>query len=242
MGIADVTGRQTPTRDISSRSPRKHHWWRWVVASVLVIIVLFVVAVGSFIKQPAPAPLMLPTAAASAPVGPIEGTWDVAAGSVAGFRVQQSAVGVSNDFVGRTNAVTGTIAVSGMNVTAATFRVDLTTVKVGGKPSPQWATSLDTQRHPSATFTLAQPMTLSSGVASGATTKGTANGQLTMHGTSRPVTLTMSYRGTGAALQFAGSTPVNFSDWGIRQPQGYGFLGSLANHGEAEVLLVLHRR
>jgi hypothetical protein len=36
-------------------------------------------------------------------------------------------------------------------------------------------------------------------------------------------------------------TPFAFSDWAIKEPGGFGFLGSLANHGVAEFLLVLNR-
>jgi hypothetical protein len=45
----------------------------------------------------------------------------------------------------------------------------------------------------------------------------------------------------GTALQVAGSIPVTFSTWDITGPSGYGFLASLANHGVAEFLLILHR-
>ncbi len=51
----------------------------------------------------------------------------------------------------------------------------------------------------------------------------------------------ISARRDGSALQVAGSIPVTLSDWGIKAPAGYGFLGSLADHGVAEFLLVLHR-
>jgi polyisoprenoid-binding protein YceI len=240
MSTTELNARQTPTPDIPSRPSRKHHWWRWIVASVTVIIVLVVLALGSFIKQPAPSPLVLPLAAGSTSTGPLNGAWNVAPESVAGFRVRQSAVGVSNDTVGRTNAVTGTLTVSDNQVSSATFRLDLTTIKVGGKPQPQLATSLGTQRNPIATFTLAQPTTLSPAPASGETAKGTATGQLAMNGTSHLVTFTISYRRVGASLLIAGTTPIAFSDWGIKGPQGYGVLGSLADHGVAEVLLVLH--
>ena len=242
MGIVDESGQQTPTRTVASRSSRKHHWWRWILASLVVTILLVVVAIGSFIKTSAPSPLVLPPATASTRVGPVAGTWGIAAGSVAGFRVQQSAVGVSNDSVGRTNAITGTIVATDREVTSATFRIDLTTIKVGGKTAPQFEASLDTQGNPSATFALTQPMTLSSAFTSGVTLKGRATGQLSMHGTSHLVTFAISGNRNGAALQFAGSTPIAFSDWGIKQPQGYGFLGSLSNHGVAEVLVVLQQK
>jgi hypothetical protein len=39
----------------------------------------------------------------------------------------------------------------------------------------------------------------------------------------------------------ARSIPITFSSWDIRGPSGYGLLGSLANHGVAEFLLILRR-
>lgn len=242
MRTTRETRRETPTRDLPSRSSRKHHWWRWTLASVLVVIVLGVVSVGSLGNQSSPAPLALPAAAVSTPVGTLDGTWEIVDGSVAGFRVQVMEIGTRKDSVGRTNAVTGSIAISANQVTSATFRVDLTTIKVRGKPQPQFVASLDTHAHPRATFTLTQPTTLSSSLNSGETAKGNVTGQLAMHGTSHPVTFTVSERRNGAALQVAGSTPIAFSDWGIKGPKGYGFLGSVADHGVAEVLLFLQRQ
>jgi polyisoprenoid-binding protein YceI len=213
-----------------------------VAASVVGLVVLLVLAVGLFIKlQPAPAPLVLPSGVASAPAGPLDGTWDVAAGSLAGFRVQETALDFSNDMVGRTSAVTGALVMSGGRLTSAAVRVDLTAVKVGGKTQPQFAKSLGTARYPAATFTLTRPVTLSPAFASGATVRVTATGLLELNGASRQVTFTVSGRRDGTALQVAGSIPVTFSAWDIKGPSGYGFLGSLADHGVVEFLLVLHR-
>jgi polyisoprenoid-binding protein YceI len=223
-------------------SPRRHHWWRWLLAAAGLLACVVVAAAALFIKlHPAPPPLALPTAHASTPAGRLDGSWAVATGSVAGFRVRQSALGFSNDVAGRTSAVTGTLIISGGRVTHATLRVDLTTIKVNGKAAPQFARSLGTQAHPAATFTLAQPATLGSAFTSGATITRTAVGLLTMHGISRPVTVTISARRNGPELQAAGSIPVAFSGWGINPPGGFGFLGSLASHGIAEFRLVLHR-
>jgi hypothetical protein len=159
--MTNETGLEMPARIVPSSSSRKRHWWRWILASAGVLAVLAVAAVAIFIKlPPAPPPLALPTARASAPAGPLGGTWDAATGSVAGFRAQESALGFSNDVVGRTNAVTGTLTVSRGWVTQATFRIDLTTIKVNGKTRPQFASSLGTRAHPSATFSLTQPVRL----------------------------------------------------------------------------------
>jgi hypothetical protein len=43
-------------------------------------------------------------------------------------------------------------------------------------------------------------------------------------------------------VQLAGSIPVAFRGWAIRGPKGYGLLGSLADHGIAEFLLILRHQ
>jgi polyisoprenoid-binding protein YceI len=234
---------QPGERRAPARQPRRRHWWRWIAGSVVALIALLVLAVGLvFNLAPVSPPLVLPTAPASAPVGPATGTWTVGAGSVAGFRVTESAIGFSNEVAGRTSAVTGRIAVAHGQVTVAVFRVGLAGLKVGGKSQPQFAASLRTRDFPAATFTLARPVRLPPAFASGATITLTATGDLTLRGVSHPVTVTISARRDGPVLQAAGSMPVAFATWGITQPGGFGFFGSLANHGVAEFLLVLHRR
>jgi polyisoprenoid-binding protein YceI len=222
--------------------PRKRHWWRWVLTGVAALVVLVVLAAGLLIKlEPSPSPLALPATHASAPSGPLDGAWHVAAGSVAGFRVRESAIGFSNDTVGRTSAVTGTIAVNRGLVTSGAFKIDLTAVKAGGKTQPQFAQSLGTRRYPTATVTLAHPVRLSGALAAGATITARVTCRLAMHGVSRPVTFTVSGRRDGSALQVAGAIPVAFTAWGIKGPASYGFIASLANSGIAEFFLVLHR-
>lgn len=222
---------------------KKRHWWRWILAGAIVLIAVVVVAVGLFIKfQPTPSPLALLPATGQEPVGPLDGMWNVAGGSVTGFRVQESFLGFTNDVVGRTNAVTGTVTTSDDQVTGATFRVNLTSLQVGGKSQPQFATSLDTRDHPNATITLTQPVALNHYFTSGSTITTTASGQFTMRGTSHPVTVSISARRNGSLIQVAGSIPIAFSTWGITRPAGYGSVASLADHGVAEFLFVLRRQ
>ncbi len=215
---------------------------RWILVSVGALIVLIIAAAGAFIKlQPTLAPLALPSGSAGAPAGPLHGEWHVTAGSAAGFRVRESVLGFSNDTVGRTTAVTGTMVIAGQQVTSADFRVDLTAITVNGKTQAQFERSLATQADPDATITLVKPMTLDPAFASGTTISITVRAHLTMHGVSRVITFPLSGRRNGAELQFTGAIPVTFAAWHITGPAGFGFLGSLANHGVAEFLLVLTR-
>jgi polyisoprenoid-binding protein YceI len=229
-----------PTR--LAGSPRKHHWGRRILTGIVVLVVLVVGIVMYVMSRPSQAALALPRSAASAPAGPLDGTWNVTAGSAAGFRLSETAFGVSKDVVGRTSAVTGTIVISGGQVTRATLRTDLTTIRFGKKPQPQFGKSLGTGQNPDATFTLGKPVTLSPAFASGKTITVTANGQLAMHGISRPATFTITGRRDGSALQVAGTIPVTLAGWSIKAPANYGPIASLANHGTAEFLLILHQK
>jgi polyisoprenoid-binding protein YceI len=226
----------------SRRSPRKRHWWRRILAAIVTLAVVIVGAAVLYIKGEASAPaLTLPAGAVHPAAGPLDGTWHVAVGSVAGFRLEQTALGMDNYIAGQTSAVTGTVVISGDKVVSATLRVQLTAIKVGGKTQPQLATSLGASQHPVATFTLSAPVVLSPAFAAGGTTTVRAPGQLAMHGITHLATVTLSARRDGAVLQAAGAIPVSFVRWDIRQPAGFGFLGSLASHGDAEFRLILQR-
>ena len=221
-------------------STRRHHWWRWILGGVAVLLVLLVGGVAAAIKlQPSPAPLALPTGTVSAPAGSLNGTWQAGAGSAAGFRIRETALWISNDVVGRTNAVTGTVVIAGDRVGTGSFGINLARITVGGKTQPQLATSLNTQRYPDATVTLARPVPLPAAFASGATVTLTAPAQFTVSGVTRPVTVTLTARRDGTGLQAVGSIPVPFGTWGIKGPKGYGAVGSLASHGIAEFRLIL---
>jgi polyisoprenoid-binding protein YceI len=227
-------------RHRSDRTPRRRRWLRWIAVAVAAIVVLVVLGAWAFIKfGPTAPPLTLPAGPASAPAGPLDGSWVAADGSIAGFRIRESSLGMSNDAVGRTSAVTGTVVISGSRVTSAVVRVDLAAITVEGKPQPQVAGSLRTGQYPDATFTLTAPVTLSPSFAAGATVSFTATGQLAMNGTTHQATVSLRARRDGASLQVAGSIPVSFSAWHINGPGNFGFLGSLADHGVAEFLLIL---
>jgi polyisoprenoid-binding protein YceI len=222
------------------KPPRRRHWWRWIVGGLVTLVVLAVAATGLVVKlTPGAAPLALPKNAA-APSGPLDGTWRVTTGSVAGFRIRETVIGFSNDVTGRTGDITGTAVVAGGRVTHATFRISLNAITVNGKArQPQLVRSLRTTAYPIATVTLTGPVTLPAAFSAGGTITRTTTATLTLNGTTRPVPVTLTARRDGPKIEAAGSLPVAFGDFGIKGPRGYGFLGSLAGDGTAEFLLVL---
>ena len=226
----------------SARPRRKRRWLRWTLAGIAVVVVLIVALVAVAIKlQPTPAPLALP-ANTTALVGSTDGTYQTAYGSMAGFRIQQTVIGLTSDVVGRTNDITGAVTIAGGQATTAGLRVGLLALTTGdAKPAPQFGISLDTQRYPDATISLAQPLILDPTFTSGTTVTVNAAGTLTLHGVTRTTAVTLSLRRDGTNVDVAGSVPVALFDYGIAAPKGYGALGSLAGHGTAEFLLILHR-
>ena len=224
------------------RAGRRRWRWQWIAGGIAVLLVLLFAAVAAVIKLgPSAAPLLLPRGAVSAPAGQVDGSWHAAAGSLAGFRVAETALGLSNYVGGQTPAVTGGLAIGAGAVTAARFQVNLAALKVSGKTQPQFAASLGTRRHPEAVFSLTGPVPLSRAFAAGRTVTLTARGELTMNGATHPVTVTLMARRNGALLQAAGTIPVSFARWGISQPGGIGIFGGLASHGDAEFLVILRR-
>jgi len=225
-----------------ARPPRRRRW-RWIARGAALLVILAVAITGAVVElTPGPAPLALPQGAA-APSGPLDGTWHVAAGSVAGFRIRETIIGFSNDVTGRTGDVAGTMVVADAGVSRATFLVNLAAISADGKTrQPQLMRSLGVTAHPDASITLARPLPLPAAFSAGTMITRTVPATLTLNGRTRPVSVTLTARRDGTAIEAAGSLPVAFADFRIAGPAGFGFLGSLASSGTAEFLLILRLR
>jgi len=233
--------RQSPSQQ-HQVSAVKRHWRRWVAAIAATILVLGVVGVFVALKVfigPTPASLALPPLSAAAPgagSSSIDGTWTAGSGSLAGYRVGEDFLWQHGSVVGRTSSVTGTVVIANTQVSSASFRVDLTTVKANGKTQPQFAGILGTKSYPTATFTLTTPIVASTVPTINKTFTANATGSLAIHGVTRPVTFELTARYSGSVLEEAGSIPVVFSNWNIKGP-GW----PLQSHGVVEFLLVMRR-
>ena len=213
-------------QELRAKPPRRRHWWRWALGGVLALVVIVVVAVVAIVRlQPSQPPLALPAAAAAAPAGQLDGTWHVTTGSVAGFRVRESILGVGNDVTGRTSDVTGTAVLTGRQVARATFRVSLDAITVNGKArQPQLVQSLTRRptrspRSPWPARSRCPPCSPREPRSPGRRRPAHAE-RIT-----RPTAVTLSARRDGPAIEAAGSLPVAFADFGIKGPRGYGVFG-----------------
>jgi polyisoprenoid-binding protein YceI len=228
-------------------------WLRWSLAVAAGVVVL---AVGStfvyihFIEGPAPAPLSLGRATASpsatsarasqaaTAAAPLAGTWQVAAGSQAGYRVKEVLLGQNNVAVGRTSHVTGDLVINGSTVTAASFRVPMATIHSDqSQRDVQFdGRIMDVASYPVGSFALTRPISLAPVPAAGKVKNYPATGRLTLHGHTREVTFAVQAERAGDKIEISGSIPVQFADYGIGNPS-FGSFVTTENHGVLEFLL-----
>jgi len=235
---------------------RPRHWLRWLFVTIAVVVVLAVAGPFAYIHffDSAPAALTLspPSTPASAPgrtpavntavSASVAGTWTVGSGSVVGYRVNEVLLGQNATAVGRTTSVTGRLTIQGTTVTAATFSVPMATVHSDkSQRDAQFdGRIMDVSKYPTGTFTLTSPIDLSPLPAGGVVKDYTAHGDLTLHGTTRAVTFTLTAERKGAQIEVAGDIPVLFADYDIQNPSFAGFV-TTQDHGLLEFLLVFDK-
>jgi polyisoprenoid-binding protein YceI len=205
-------------------------------AAVLGFCVIYFV----FLPTSSPKPFTLTTSSVSTATTSsttssstgLAGRWLLAAGSQAGYRVREQLafLPAQSDAVGRTSSMTGeaTLARSGggVTITSASFKVAVNTLKSDRSMRDEKIHSigLESDRYPTATFTLSTPLTLPSSALGGRVAPLSATGILNIHGTSRheaiPVEVTLS----GSTLQAAGSLRFPWSDFGMTAPSIGGFV------------------
>jgi polyisoprenoid-binding protein YceI len=225
----------------------------WLIGGIVVLAVLIGGGIWLYIhviEGPAPAPLSLKQAASSAPsatasggtgtvsASDIAGTWKVASGSQVGYRVNEVLAGQNNIAVGRTSDIAGNLTIRGTTVTAASFTVQMATIKSDQSERDAQFNGriMQTSAYPTGTLTLTSPVRLGALPAEGAATTYHATASLTLHGHARTVIFPLQAEWTGAGIDISGSIPVVFADWGITNPSFAGFV-TTQNHGLLEFLV-----
>src|SRR5206468_11572590 len=142
------------------------------------------------IEGPAPAPLGLGATASPGAAGsgqaaadaPLAGTWAVATGSRAGYRVNEVLAGQDNVAVGRTNSVAGHLTISRTAVTAGAFTVRMATIRSDrSQRDAQFdGRIMDVATYPTGTFTLTRAISLAPVPATGKIQTYHATGHLTL--------------------------------------------------------------
>lgn len=219
---------------------------KWLLGGVVGLAVL---AVGgtfvyiNFVK--ADAPDRLDVAARGAPTAPaaggIEGTWRPGAGSQFGYRVNEVLFGQRTIAVGRTDKVTGSMVITGTTVAAVDLTVDMASVTSdqSRRDNQFRGRIMDVSRFPTSTFKLTSPTPLPTVPTDPTPVAVKATGDLTLRGTTKPVTVDLRALRNGERIEASGTIPIVFAEWGIPSPS-FG-PASVEDRGDLELLVVFER-
>lgn len=233
--------RRRPDRPLGRTYPLK-----WVVVGLAFVALLLIGGPYLFFaifEGSTPGVLHLPPAGGVAPgpvaPGPVSGTWVASTGSIAGYRVHELLFGQTHTAVGRTTKVTGGLVISGVEVTAADFTVDMASVKSdqGARDAQFRGFIMDTADYPHATFRLTSPIQLGLVPAAGRVVTEQAVGDLTMRGIRRSITFTLSAERLAGAIDVNAEIPIELSEWHIPNPSFA--VAQVGPSGVLEVLLHL---
>ena len=182
----------------------------------------------------------------------VDGTWTVDQGvgsfadftsTWAGYRFDEELASIgTNTAVGRTPDVTGTMTVADDEVTAVDVEVDLTSLDSDSdrRDGALRTRGLESDRFPTATFRLTDPVALPAGLADGERATVSATGELTIHGVTNETTVELQAELQGDAAVIVGSAPVALADYGIDPPTGFSVL-SISDDGTFEFQLFFSR-
>ncbi|TDE10142.1 YceI family protein [Jiangella asiatica] len=224
---------------------------RRLLIAVGGLVALVVLVVGgtylyiNVINDDAPAPLALETTPPDSTSRPVEtaeldGTWSIADGSEAGYRVDEVLNGQDNTVVGRTSEVTGEVTVAGGDATAAEVTVDMASITTdsGSRDGQFRGPIMQTDDFPTSTFTLTEPVPLDELDGSGPVSI-TATGDLTVRDVTQPIEIQLDLQLVGEEVQVAGSAQITFADFEV-DPPNLGFV-RVEDEGTVEFLLTLSR-
>jgi polyisoprenoid-binding protein YceI len=176
---------------------------------------------------------------ADAAAGAADGVWNIKEGSEVGYRVKETISGFDTTANGRTQAITGTMTADGTTISKGEFIVDMTTFESDeSRRDEQFNTRvMDVANFPTSTFILTQPIDFGAIPPEGGSVNATATGDLTLHGTTKPVTFDVQGTFKNGLVGVLGQIPVVFADYGIPAPS----LGPVKteDNGLLEFVLVL---
>lgn len=218
--------------------PRTRRGWLLsAVAALLLVVIAFAATYLTLFGGSSLAPLALaqPTAGTPGPslaASQLPGSWTVASGSVAGYRVREQLAFVSapGDAVGRTTAVSGSVTLTGtptaLVVSTATFTVDVSKLTSDDSRRDDHLRTLgiQTDQYPTTNLVLTSPIALPATATDGTAFKVSATGKLTIHGTTKMETIPITARVSGSVVELVGSITFPFEQFGMSPPSVFGFV------------------
>ena len=230
--------------------------WKWLVLGLVVIVGLAFAGWYFFLKtDPEPraaiknTPVVTESTVAGETSAGTDGTWTVKPGNPSnfvGYRVTEKLFAniSETEATGRTNNVTANHddRRHDRRATSPSPPISATsppTTASGTAASGARASSRTSSPRPSSCST--KPIELSAVPTAGATIKTEATGDFTLHGVTKPVTVSLEGRWDGKQVQVVGNLPIVFGDYDITAPTAPA-VASVDDHGEMELQLFFDRR
>ena len=254
MTDSTSTARTPPAPSASTRGRKR--WW--IVGVIAVLLVLGGAAIWYFVfRDTAPPAVNIESASESVESGgtiggtadrSLDGTWTVDpsvgafddfSSAFVGYRVNEELAGVgAQTAFGRTPDVTGTMVIDGTTATKVAIDADLRTLESDEsfRDGTLAGQALETDRFPTATFALTEPIEFGTIPAEGETVKIDARGTLTLHGVTRDVTVPLDAKLVNDVIVVTGQLDIAFADYGIEKPVSFRVL-SIEDRGVMELQL-----
>jgi polyisoprenoid-binding protein YceI len=160
--------------------------------------------------------------------------------SYAGYRINEELASIgANEAVGRTDDVSGTMTIAETSITAVDVQVDMTTLESDQerRDGAIHDRGLETDRFPTASFTLTEPIAVGKEPKAGQKITADATGDFTLHGVTKRIAIPIEARWTGDKINVISSFDVSLPDYGIDAPTIPGKVLSVEDHGEVELQL-----
>jgi polyisoprenoid-binding protein YceI len=197
-----------------------------VLATCVGLVTAFVAAYAAFFTPDSPPALTLSSTSAAAPaeIGVPEGLWAVGHESVAGYRVREKLLRLpaSNDAVGRTNAITGSLQLAAHPdgvVVRSGMRIDVDVASLKSdeprRDDHMRTMAIETDRFPTATFVTTSDLVVRpyNGAAS-----TLVRGDLTLHGVTRTLDVPVQARYDGSRIEVVGTLSFPWTLFDMQQP------------------------
>jgi polyisoprenoid-binding protein YceI len=201
---------------------------RVLVAGVIVVVAAFAIAYFTLFNTDSPSKLTLQTkgSTAAAPAGDLAGTWTVADGSVAGYRIREklAALPAPSDAVGRTRAITGQVTITdrggAYSAGNATFTVDVSQLRSdqAKRDNKVRSLGLETDKYPQATFAAAGPISIPDDAVKGKAARVQVDGDLMLHGVTKKVSIPLDVLRDGDQIKLVGNYQFHWGDFGMTAP------------------------
>jgi polyisoprenoid-binding protein YceI len=218
-------------------APKSKRRTMLAIGAGLFLLACAVFALVYFVLFPTSSPkrFSLSPSTAATPVASgttLAGSWRIANGSQAGYRVREKLafLPAESDAVGRTSSITGAATVTQsqrvVSITAASFDVAVDTLKSDRAMRDEKIREigLESNAYPTATFVLSKPLVLPASALDGRIAHMSATGVFNIHGVSKSETVPLEMSLSSSTIQAVGSLTFPWSEFGMSAPSIGGFV------------------